>query len=135
MSMANRKPQQAPPAEEAVAAGAAATAPTEAPPQEARVTSDGAAVAPTETPPQEATEEREGIGATWLNSKKVTALWSINNTRNSWVYLTDAGWKKLADNSDSAVMALTMLSSHAQHTGVTVNALEDVGKITQIYVW
>jgi hypothetical protein len=132
MSMANRKPQQAPPAEEA--ATATGTAPTDAPPQEARVTSDDGAAAPKDMPPA-ATEEREGIGATWLNSKKITALWSINQNRNSWVHLTDAGWKKLADNSDSAVMALTMLSSHAQHTGVTVNALEDVGKITQIYVW
>jgi hypothetical protein len=130
--MANHTPQQAPPAEKETAS-AAGTAPTEAPPQEARVTTDGAA-APTETPPP-AVEEREGIGATWLNSKKITALWSINQNRNSWVHLTDAGWKKLADNSDSAVVALTMLSSHAQHTGVTVNALEDAGKITQLYVW
>jgi len=134
MSMANHTPQQVPPAEEAAASAATGTAPTEAPPQEARVTSDGTAAAPTEKPPT-ATEEREGIGATWLNSKKITALWSINQNRNSWVHLTDAGWKKLADNSDSAVMALTMLSSHAQHTGVTVNTLEDIGKITQIYVW
>jgi hypothetical protein len=43
--------------------------------------------------------------------------------------------KQLADNSDSAVVALTMLASHAQHTGATVNALEDAGKITQLYVW
>jgi hypothetical protein len=134
MTMANRRPQQAPPAEEA-AAGAAGTAPTEAPPQEKQVTSDGdATAAPTEAPPA-ATEEREGIGATWLNSKKITALWSINQNRNAWVHLTDAGWRRLADNSDSAVVALTMLSSHAQHTGATVNALEDAGKITQVYVW
>jgi hypothetical protein len=135
MSMADHthhKPQHAPPVEEA--AGAAGAVPTETPPQEKQLTSDGAATAPTQTPPA-TTEGREGVAATWLNSKKITALWSINQTRNSWIYLTDTGWKRLADNSDSAVVALTMLASHAQHTGATVNALEDAGKITQLYVW
>lgn len=128
---AHHRPQQGPPVEEA--AGVAGTVP-EAPPQEKQAISDGAATAPTQTPP-ETTGERKGIGATWLNSKKITALWSINQNRNSWVYLTDTGWKRLADNSDSAVVALTMLASHAQQAGATVNALEDAGKITQLYVW
>lgn len=130
--MSERKPQQVPPNEEAEVAAAGAS-PSEMPPQEAEAY-EGAEAAPTEVPP-ETSQEREGFGATWYNSKKITALWSINQNRNSWAYVQDVGWRRLADNSDSAVVALTMLSSHTQHTGVNANVLEDAGKITQLYVW
>lgn len=124
--------EQVPPNEDADVAAAGAS-PSETPPHEAE-TYAGAETVPTEVPP-ETSQEREGFGATWYNSKKITALWSINQNRNSWAYVQDVGWRRLADNSDSAVVALTMLSSHAQHTGVNANVLEDAGKITQLYVW
>ena len=56
-----------------------------------------------------------GAGVTaWLNDKRITGLWSINQNRNSWVYVNGIGWKKLANNSDSAIVALSMLSAHAR---------------------
>ena len=75
-----------------------------------------------------------GISA-WQNNKRITALWSINQNRNSWIGVSGMGWKKLANNSDSAVVALTMLSSHAREKNSVVNFREDGGLVREIYVW
>jgi hypothetical protein len=76
-------------------------------------------------------------GATaWNNSKQITALWSINQNRNSWVGIGGIGWKKLANNSDSAITALTMLSAHARTLGSTVHYRDESdGMIHEMYVW
>jgi len=70
----------------------------------------------------------------WHNNKRITRLWSINQNRNSWVGVSGIGWKKLANNSDSAIVALTMLSAHAREKGSVVNYRSD-GMIHQMYVW
>ena len=62
--------------------------------------------------------------AAWQNNKRINGLWSINQVRNSWVSVDGIGWKKLVNNSDSAIVALTMLSSHAREKGSVVNYLE-----------
>jgi len=72
----------------------------------------------------------------WLNNKKFTGLWSINQVRNSWVYVDGVGWKKLANNSDSAIVALTVLGSHAREKASVVNYREESdGMIHEMYVW
>jgi hypothetical protein len=76
-----------------------------------------------------------GVSA-WQNSMKLNALWSINQNRNSWVGVEGIGWKKLANNSDSAIVALTMLASHARAKGSSVNYREESdGMIYEMYVW
>lgn len=115
---------------------------------------------PSETPPPSAEElvsaegpslKMEGMGDTapslpveegalagitaWQNNKRVTALWSINQNRNSWAGISGMGWKKLANNSDSAVVALTMLCSHAREKNSVVNFREEGGMIREIYIW
>ena len=73
---------------------------------------------------------------TWLNNQKVTALWSIAENRNSWAALSGPGWVKLANNSDSAVVALTMLASHAKQMQTIVNCRQEAdGMIHEIYAW
>ena len=96
--------------------------------------SGGSETAPSLEPPAEAAG---GGGVTaWNNNKKITALWGINQNRNSWVHVDGVGWKRLADNSDSAVVALTILGAHAKQTGATVNYRDEAdGKIHEIYVW
>jgi glycine cleavage system protein P-like pyridoxal-binding family len=90
---------------------------------------------PSLLPPQVDKDQAEGITA-WQNGQKITALWSNNANRNSWVYVANIGWKKLADNSDSAVVALNVLAAHAQLKGTVVNYREDADtKIHEIYVW
>jgi hypothetical protein len=76
-----------------------------------------------------------GVSA-WQKHKRITGLWSINQNRNSWVAVDGVGWKKLVNNSDSAIVALTMLSSHAREKGSTVNYREESdGMIYEMYVW
>lgn len=76
-----------------------------------------------------------GISA-WQNNKQINALWSINQNRNSWVGVSGVGWKKLANNSDSAIVALTMLAAHAREKGSVVNYREESdGMIYEMYVW
>lgn len=99
----------------------------------------GAAAAPTAEPPA-AIEEgfaAGGIAATvWVNNKRINALWSINENRNVWVGVTGVGWVKLANNSDTAIVALTMLGANARQTQGIVNyRQESDNMIHEMYVW
>jgi len=76
-----------------------------------------------------------GVSA-WLNNKRITGLWAINQTRNSWINVNGVGWKKLANNSDSAIASLTMLSAHAYEKAAVVNYREESdAMVHEIYVW
>jgi hypothetical protein len=77
----------------------------------------------------------EGGVSAWQNNKRIISLWSINQNRNSWVGVAGIGWRKLANNSDSAIVALTMLSAHAREKGSVVNYRESDGMIREMYVW
>jgi hypothetical protein len=132
------RPTQTPPQSEAATTEEEQSRPTQSPPDSAASTAEEDEPAqPTELPPSEQAENDDDAygAATWHNNRKITALWSIDQNRNSWIHVDGLGWRRLADNSDSAVVALTTLSTHAKQTAATVNLLEDSGKITEIYVW
>lgn len=114
--------------------------PTEEPP----VRSIAATVAdyPTQEPPstlQQGIASGTGgaVGAGWQTNKKVTGLWrACGNDRNSYMYVDGIGWRKFADNSDSAIMAFSIIAAHAKTTGKGANYYEgDDGKVNTIYVW
>jgi hypothetical protein len=94
-----------------------------------------ASAMPTALPP--ANIGAGGIGATtWHSDVRVTALWSINQNRNVWCGLSDVGWKPLANNSDSAVVALNILAANALQAKGRVDAREESdGMIHELYVW
>lgn len=104
----------------------------------------GAAAAvsgPTAEPPA-ASDTGGGVAAgavgasVWVNNKKINALWSINENRNSWVGVAGVGWVKLANNSDTAIVALTMLGANARQTQGVVNyRQESDNMIHEMYVW
>ncbi|WGG50623.1 hypothetical protein [Rugamonas sp. DEMB1] len=72
----------------------------------------------------------------WQQNKKLSALWSINQDRNSWVGVDGIGWKKLANSNDSSVVALTLLATHAREKDATVSYREESdGMIYEMYVW
>jgi len=75
------------------------------------------------------------VGA-WVQDTRVAALWSINQNRNSWLYIEGKGWRKLANNSDSAIVAFSTLAAHAKllHTSYTYREEAD-GMIHETYVW
>jgi hypothetical protein len=91
-----------------------------------------AATVPLLEPP---VETKENGMTTWINDKRIDALWCINQNRNSWIHLTGGNWKKLADNSDSAIVALTALASHARQMNCQVNYREENGIVQEMYVW
>jgi hypothetical protein len=97
---------------------------------------DAAGSTPSAMPPAGAAGS-EGRGITAMQSdKRVTALWTINEVRNAWAHFDGIGWRKLANNSDSALMALNILMSHARQANARVDYDEGTGNIvTQAYVW
>lgn len=125
---AESKPREMAAQEEAAMAAAPASTPSAAAPGEAPAM-------PSMAPPSAEEAAGEAFGAAWHNGKKITALWSINQNRNSWIGVPGVGWKRLAHNSDSAVVALTIVAAHAKLTGGNVNLKEDEGQIKEIYAF
>ncbi|MGB9179427.1 MAG: hypothetical protein WCB68_09285 [Pyrinomonadaceae bacterium] len=95
--------------------------------------SAGSDASPTLEPP----EKSQGGGVTvWLSDKRVNALWSINQNRNSWMSVVGVGWRRLAAISDSGVVALTVLAAHAKQTQCRIDYREEADQlIHEIYVW
>jgi hypothetical protein len=95
--------------------------------------------APTAQPPT-SVAARDSVAAsdasTWLNGKKINALWTVNENRNSWAGIAGVGWVRLANNSDSAIVALSILCAHAKQTQATVNYRQEADDmIHEMYVW
>jgi len=89
---------------------------------------------PTLAPPKAAVAAR-AVGA-WVQDTRVAALWSINQNRNSWVYVQGTGWRKLANNSDSAIIAFSTLAAHAKLLNTSYTYREEAdGMIHETYVW
>jgi hypothetical protein len=93
--------------------------------------------APTAEPPSGSLEAGGAVGVTvWVNNQKINALWSIAENRNSWAGVAGVGWRKLANNSDSAIVALTILAANAKQTQGIVNYRQEADNmIHEMYVW
>ena len=77
-----------------------------------------------------------GATATWQSNVHVIGLWSINQDRNCWVYLDNVGWRNLSGASESGLVAMNMVASHAYQLGSTTSLYdEDDGSLSQLYVW
>ncbi|THU40824.1 hypothetical protein FAM09_01545 [Niastella caeni] len=79
-------------------------------------------------------EEAYGAGV-WHTNKKVVGVWTIAQTRNAWVNLTDLGWKKLYSGSDSSIVAFNILTTHALEKQTFVNVLIENDQIIEMYAW
>lgn len=91
---------------------------------------------PSIDPPAYSGASDEGFGAgVWNNDKRVNGLFTTNHVRNSWMSVVGTGWVKLANNIDSANVALNILAANAKIKNSSVNYLLDGGMATQIYVW
>ena len=92
---------------------------------------------PAQDPPSQLAVQEKGIGAGWQTNKKVLGFWSIcSDQRNAYMYVDGIGWRKFADNSDSAIMAFNIIAAHAKVTGKGANYYEgDDGKVNTLYVW
>jgi hypothetical protein len=68
----------------------------------------------------------------------VTSLWSINQNRNSWAGFDNSiGWQKFANNSDSAIMAFTLLACNARDAQGQTSIRQETSDnmVHEIYVW
>jgi hypothetical protein len=104
---------------------------------EVGITAAARADRPTLEPPEaRGTITGEGLTAAWQTDKRVGALWTINQVRNSWIFVTGIGWKKLVNNSESAIMSLNALSAHAKQLTSRVDYREEAdGMVYEIYAW
>ncbi len=71
----------------------------------------------------------------WNNNKKIQGLWSKAETRNSWINLTDLGWKKINNPTDTTVTAMTIIAASGISTQSSVNVLLENNLIHEIYLW
>jgi hypothetical protein len=76
------------------------------------------------------------VTATWRTGVNVTALWSINQPRNAFMFVPNVGWKKLFNGRDGAFTALVTLASQARQTGRPISFREEPdGLVYEIYLW
>ena len=94
---------------------------------------------PQKTVESTATSDQTAVSAsatTWNNSAHINAQWSMNQDKNSWLGITGIGWKKLSTASESGIVALTMLGSHAKEKNSLVYYREESDSMThELYVW
>jgi hypothetical protein len=95
---------------------------------------------PVLAPPGTAAAAAEaGVGAvtgTWRSGMTVSAMWSINETRNAWMHVSGLGWRKLFNGRDGAFMALVALAGQARQTGRQIAFREEAdGMVYEIYLW
>jgi hypothetical protein len=133
--MTGQSPQDLPIAQTLETGTTELTMPVDEPPQElAMELSTGNESRPAAA--ENALSATVAVAATWHRGKRITGLWSMNQNRNVWVNLSDIGWRKLANGSDSGIVALNMVASHARQMNRSVDAYEDdKQQIKEIYVW
>ena len=69
----------------------------------------------------------------WRNSQYVRGLWTIDQDFNAWAYLSDYGWRKIANNSDNIFYDMLSQLMAAKAAGHPVNLHVTNGVIDQIY--
>jgi len=77
----------------------------------------------------------DGIEETgWLNNQKILGLWTIDQDRNAWIYLSSFGWRRLAFDNDNILFDMLSQCVAAKGAGRPVNVYQYQGVIRQIYV-
>jgi hypothetical protein len=79
-------------------------------------------------------EEAVGAGV-WYTNKKVVGLWTIAQTRNAWANISDLGWKKFYNGSDSSIVAFNIIAGTALEKQTLVSVLIENDQIIEIYAW
>ncbi len=143
MPKARTTPTIAPPGSRFAGAGAEVGTTEPKSPTEAQLASSVSPTVtngkPTMLPSQVAAAEvaaEAAITATWRSGVTVTALWSINEVRNAWMYVPTVGWRKLYNGRDGSFTALVTLAAQARQTGRPIAFREEAdGMVYEIYLW
>ncbi len=86
--------------------------PTQDPPVQAAKQTPSLEDRPTFEPPAQNAVSQGNTA--WQTNKKVLGLWTHSSTRNPYMYVDQIGWRKFADNSDSAIVAFNVIAAHAK---------------------
>lgn len=130
--MSEHEPSAMPPSANTEGGEMASSSPRDFSQEDLKVASSSGDAAPSINPPE---SNIQGITA-WQNDKRINALWTKNQNRNAWVSITGVGWKKLANTSDSANVALNILGAHAKQTAARVDYRDEAdGMIHEMYIW
>jgi C1A family cysteine protease len=77
----------------------------------------------------------DGIVETgWERNNRVLGLWTINQDRNAWAYLTNLGWKKLSSQNDNIFFDMLAQLTAAKASNRRVDIRQESGVIAEIYV-
>jgi D-arabinose 1-dehydrogenase-like Zn-dependent alcohol dehydrogenase len=95
------------------------------------------ATSPPELIPPEETAAAADAGITaWLSNKKIVGVWSNASNKNSWINIQGTGWRRIHSASENAVVAMTILASHARADDRTCSVrVESDNHVHEIYVW
>jgi hypothetical protein len=135
MANTNSIPTQTDPNLGTLATDTAAGSPSEA--FSNRIAGSTAAASPPQLIPPEETAAAGDTGITaWLSNKKIVGVWSNAANKNSWINVEGTGWRRLHPASENAVVAMTMLASHAKADGRICSVrVESDNQVHEIYVW
>ena len=74
------------------------------------------------------------VDTEWLNNTRVQGLWTVDQDRNAWAYLQNAGWKKIAPDNDNIFFNLLSELSSAKLANRPCNIHVEQGIIHELYV-
>jgi len=95
------------------------------------------ATSPPQLIPPEETAAAGDTGITaWLSNKKIVGVWSNASNKNSWINVQGTGWRRINPASENAVVAMTILASHAKADNRNASVrVESDNHVHEIYVW
>lgn len=135
MTNTNGTPTQTDPHLGPHASEATAGSPSEAF-SEAIADSTGAASPPQLIPPEETAAAGDTGITVWLSNKKIVGVWSNASNKNSWINVEGTGWRRINPASENAVVAMTILASHAKADNRNASVrVESDNLVHEIYVW
>jgi hypothetical protein len=135
MTNTNGTPTQTDPHLGPLASEATAGSPSEAF-SEAIADSTTAASPPQLIPPEETAAAGDTGITAWLTNKKIVGVWSNAANKNSWINVQGTGWRRINPASENAVVAMTILASHAKADNRNASVrVEGDNLVHEIYVW
>jgi C1A family cysteine protease len=77
----------------------------------------------------------DGISETgWERNKKVIGLYTINQDRNAWAYITDLGWRRVSFENDNIFFDMLSQLTSAKAGSRRVDIRQENGVIKELYV-
>jgi C1A family cysteine protease len=70
----------------------------------------------------------------WYNNVLILGLWTIDQTRNAWVYVSGHGWKKISNDNDTIFYTMLTQLATAKSGQRRVNLYVVKGMVRQVYV-